>query len=667
MPPVSGDDPQRGGQSPAKPKKNKGGTAAKPNNATSIRRPNRGQTDDAAQGASSGRNAGQSPSRTAESRTARRNAAAAQRPDVQRAARNIVRRASVTSASALRQGTVPTRGGSAPAQYRTAPIYDNSPTPVYRSPTYRVGLAPVSVGGGSRAAVTSTFFAAPFAYAANFWSGVSGYGPNQIENARIIAEVGREMGMSPRDILIAIMTALQESTLQNLPYGDRDSLGLFQQRPSEGWGTPEQVTDPRYAARKFYTELRKVEGRENLSLTEAAQTVQRSAFPDAYAKRETDARAILKRINAGEAPSTGPTGPIAVGLNRGAQTISGTLPMQAYDKPLHASASPTEAVRQENAHRADEGIGTPVRLPNNVGRDTQTQRGLNTKRTIASQLQPPVPAEIDTPFLRQAGTPFGGANAGFIGYPTIGYRPSDVDTEPSGGGPAKPHRTGDVERTERLRRETARLQQETRELRQQGRESDARRRQYEREAERLNRQSRPDEPTPADVPKRQIPDNGSTKRERDRAQKRAQPQPRKGEGRLGGEPPIVSDETDPVQEIGPKSQVTPPDTSGEQSTLGAGESSSGLNAFRGGSSAGADVEDEETGITEGLDEAGTLDDSEVRDKPEGMSGLFWVAIGVGVLVVLLFWDKIKGSGAANARGTFQKFTEASGKIVNSGG
>jgi len=97
--------------------------------------------------------------------------------------------------------------------------------------------------------------------------------------------------MPPRAWVIAIATALQESTLLNLDYGDRDSLGLFQQRPSQGWGTPEQIMDPEYAATRFYEAfadkvMRSTPGWESQPLTELAQVVQRSGFPTAYAKWE---------------------------------------------------------------------------------------------------------------------------------------------------------------------------------------------------------------------------------------------------------------------------------------------------------------------------------------------------------------------------------------------
>jgi hypothetical protein len=108
----------------------------------------------------------------------------------------------------------------------------------------------------------------------------------QAANAATIAAVARSRGLPLRATVIALATAQQESRLRNLDYGDRDSLGLFQQRPSQGWGTPAQVQDPVYAAGKFYDGLVQVPGWDTRRLTEAADAVQRSAFPEAYQKHE---------------------------------------------------------------------------------------------------------------------------------------------------------------------------------------------------------------------------------------------------------------------------------------------------------------------------------------------------------------------------------------------
>ncbi|MET9605732.1 hypothetical protein ABZZ17_11790 [Streptomyces sp. NPDC006512] len=113
--------------------------------------------------------------------------------------------------------------------------------------------------------------------------------PEQARYAATIAAVGTTKGMPERAVTIAVATAMQESALRNLDHGDRDSLGLFQQRPSQGWGTPDQIMDPVYSAGIFYDRLEDVPGYAGMPLTVAAQKVQRSGFPDAYAKHEPDA------------------------------------------------------------------------------------------------------------------------------------------------------------------------------------------------------------------------------------------------------------------------------------------------------------------------------------------------------------------------------------------
>jgi len=121
-------------------------------------------------------------------------------------------------------------------------------------------------------------------------------------NAATIAAVGKRKGMSDHAVTVALAAALQESRLRNLDYGDRDSVGLFQQRPSQGWGTPAQLTNPRYAATSFYGALAEVPGWETMDVTEAAQHVQRSAAPDAYARWEPEARVLAQALT-GEVPA----------------------------------------------------------------------------------------------------------------------------------------------------------------------------------------------------------------------------------------------------------------------------------------------------------------------------------------------------------------------------
>lgn len=151
---------------------------------------------------------------------------------------------------------------------------------------------------------------------------VDGFGPGeneQIAVAQAIIAAGSAAGVGTRGLVIAIATALQESGLRELNYGDRDSLGPFQQRPSQGWGSPEEVTDAAFAARAFFggpasphfntgtgranpAGLLEVRGWEQMPVTFAAQKVQRSAFPNAYAKHEARATRIVAALAGGVVP-----------------------------------------------------------------------------------------------------------------------------------------------------------------------------------------------------------------------------------------------------------------------------------------------------------------------------------------------------------------------------
>ncbi|MCX5064642.1 hypothetical protein OOJ91_02005 [Micromonospora lupini] len=140
---------------------------------------------------------------------------------------------------------------------------------------------------------------------------VAGLDQTQMDNAKIIVDVGRELKMPRRALVVALATAMQESNLYNLasdvlpestqyPHqgsgADHDSLGLFQQRPSSGWGTVAELMRPSYAARAFYTALAEIPGWEDMSVTSAAQAVQISAFPDAYAQHEERASTVAAAL-----------------------------------------------------------------------------------------------------------------------------------------------------------------------------------------------------------------------------------------------------------------------------------------------------------------------------------------------------------------------------------
>lgn len=118
----------------------------------------------------------------------------------------------------------------------------------------------------------------------------------QAENAALITAISVRRGMPARAASIALATAYQESKLYNLENGDRDSLGLFQQRPSQGWGSRNEILDPVYATNAFYDALARIDGYDTMRITEAAQEVQRSGYPEAYAAHEADARVLASAL-----------------------------------------------------------------------------------------------------------------------------------------------------------------------------------------------------------------------------------------------------------------------------------------------------------------------------------------------------------------------------------
>jgi hypothetical protein len=119
---------------------------------------------------------------------------------------------------------------------------------------------------------------------------------DQARWATLMGAIAWRRALPPRATTIALATAFQETKIHNLDYGDRDSVGLFQQRPSQGWGSREQILDPFYAINRFYDELLKVDGYESMTITDAAQAVQRSAFPGAYGAHEDYARALASAL-----------------------------------------------------------------------------------------------------------------------------------------------------------------------------------------------------------------------------------------------------------------------------------------------------------------------------------------------------------------------------------
>jgi murein DD-endopeptidase MepM/ murein hydrolase activator NlpD len=205
---------------------------------------------------------------------------------------------------------------------------------------------------------------------------VSGFTEQQVRNAAVIIQVGQRLKVPARGWVVAVATAMQESGLANLPHlgnrNDHDSIGLFQQRPSQGWGTVKQLSDPAYQARKFFEKLVKISGWQTLPLTVAAQRVQVSAYPDAYAKHEPRASTVVDRLTGGGARSsvmavalrctaageisasgwTAPVkGPIVSGFRGpGRPTHNGIDLAVAKGTPINAAAAGVVLVAMCNAH-----------------------------------------------------------------------------------------------------------------------------------------------------------------------------------------------------------------------------------------------------------------------------------------------------------------------------
>jgi hypothetical protein len=168
----------------------------------------------------------------------------------------------------------------------------------------------------------------------------------QLDNARTIVTVGERLGVPPRGQIIALATAIQESGLHNTLYGDADSLGLFQQRPSAGWGTPAQIVDPSYAAGRFYQALIAVPGWQDMPLTQAAQSVRRSAFPLAYADEETAATGLYAALSSGGPTTSAAMLPTRAGpgcSTAGGDGLTGASDVELPDGFALPAGTPTAA------------------------------------------------------------------------------------------------------------------------------------------------------------------------------------------------------------------------------------------------------------------------------------------------------------------------------------
>lgn len=195
----------------------------------------------------------------------------------------------------------------------TTPAFDAADLPLAEKPaliTVRVGPKPAAPKKPAAAPAPTPAAETP-APSGSTGQPVSGtitpLNDERRANAQVIIQVGRELGVSDYGIVIALATAMQESSLRNINWGDRDSLGLYQQRPSSGWGTAEQIMDPVHSTRLFFggpsnpnkgktRGLLDIAGWQSMALTDAAQRVQISAYPQAYAKWEPSAWAWLYEL-----------------------------------------------------------------------------------------------------------------------------------------------------------------------------------------------------------------------------------------------------------------------------------------------------------------------------------------------------------------------------------
>jgi hypothetical protein len=170
---------------------------------------------------------------------------------------------------------------------------------------------PILIGGGAAAFAQSLFGSPSLASCttAGPSATVAGYGPDQLANASTIVAVGKQMNIPTQGWIVAVAAAMQESSLRNVDSGDQDSLGLFQERPSQGWGTPAQIIDPAYSSRQFYRHLAAVSGWQNMSVNDAAQAVERSGFPNAYAPHEQAAVQVVGAVQ-GASCAIGNAGPL---------------------------------------------------------------------------------------------------------------------------------------------------------------------------------------------------------------------------------------------------------------------------------------------------------------------------------------------------------------------
>jgi hypothetical protein len=198
----------------------------------------------------------------------------------------------------------------------------------------------------------------------------------QAANAATIAAVARSRGLPLRATVIALATAQQESRLRNLDYGDRDSLGLFQQRPSQGWGTEAQISDPVYSTGRFYKALVNVKNWQTIGVGVAAQSVQRSADPsgDSYLQWEPMATILADALTGQAGASITCSFGEPSGLAAETPGSGGFTPRAAaVDSALAHAYSFNGAVEAPSASASEDGLSVLIKVPSGSTADDLTR------------------------------------------------------------------------------------------------------------------------------------------------------------------------------------------------------------------------------------------------------------------------------------------------------
>jgi hypothetical protein len=211
----------------------------------------------------------------------------------------VVQHTAAKAATTTKAGSTPARQHAAPAAKQAAPAAKPAAAPATTAPAKSANTADTTTQSNTAATVSTKPYAG-VSYSSLEPTGTQGWqqrfspSSDQWDNATKIVQAAKDMNMSAYAATIAVATAMQESSLHNLHYGDRDSLGLFQQRPSMGWGSASELTDPAYAAKAFLKEL--PSGYEGMSLSSAAQSVQRSFDGSLYSQWESQAAYMVHSI-----------------------------------------------------------------------------------------------------------------------------------------------------------------------------------------------------------------------------------------------------------------------------------------------------------------------------------------------------------------------------------